>query len=115
MTVFAQTGNVGQWLGFTFVEANGLTGTALKYYDSTGALKTVDVSKVNYIMYYHEALSIISNFEVARIVDSGEFRRLQGTGRDEHRLQGDKQCAGLCPQNDSRRRWLIWKGGNQPC
>ena len=45
----------------------------LKYYDSTGALKTVDVSKVNYIMYYHEALSIISNFEVARIVDSENF------------------------------------------
>lgn len=69
----AQSGNVGQWLGMMFVEANGLTGTGLKYYDSSGTLKTVDVSKVNYIMYYHEALSIISNFEVARIVDSENF------------------------------------------
>ena len=69
----AQSGNVGQWLGMMFVEANGLTGTGLKYYDSTGTLKTVDVSKTNYIMYYHEALSIISNFEVARIVDSENF------------------------------------------
>ena len=33
----------------------------------------MDVSKTNYIMYYHEALSIISNFEVARIVDSENF------------------------------------------
>ena len=69
----AQSGNVGQWLGMMFVEANGLTGTGLKYYDSSGTLKTVDVSKTNYIMYYHEALSIISNFEVARIVDSENF------------------------------------------
>ncbi|MBS7225376.1 MAG: hypothetical protein KH050_08560 [Clostridiaceae bacterium] len=68
----AQTGNVGQWLGFTFVEANGLVGS-IKYYDSTGSLKTVDCSKVQYVMYYHEALSIISNFEVARIVDSENF------------------------------------------
>lgn len=69
----AQSGNIGQWLGMMFVEANGLTGTGLKYYDSSGTLKTVDVSKINYIMYYHEALSIISNFEVARIVDSENF------------------------------------------
>lgn len=41
----AATGNVGQWLGFTFVEANGATGS-IKYYDHTGAQKTVDMSKV---------------------------------------------------------------------
>lgn len=69
----AQSGNVGQWLGMTFVEANGLTGTGLKYYDATGTLKTVDVSQVAYIMYYHEALSIVSNFELTRIVDSENF------------------------------------------
>lgn len=68
----ASTGNVGTWLGMIFVEANGLTGS-IKYYDSTGTLKTVDTSTVQYIMYYHEALSIISNFEVARLVDSERF------------------------------------------
>lgn len=47
----AATGNVGQWLGFTFVEANGATGS-IKYYDHTGAQKTVDMSKVQYVMYY---------------------------------------------------------------
>ena len=68
----ADEGNVGVWLGMTFVEANGLTGS-IKYYDSTGALKTVDCSKVQYIMYYHETLSVITNFEAARIVDSENF------------------------------------------
>ena len=68
----ASTGNVGQWLGMTFIEANGAQGS-IKYYDSTGAQKTVDLSGVQYIMYYHEALSVISNFEVARIVDSERF------------------------------------------
>ena len=68
----ADTGNVGVWLGMTFVEANGLTGSP-KYYDSTGTLKTVDCSKVQYVMYYHRTLSVISNFEAARIVDSENF------------------------------------------
>lgn len=68
----AATGNVGNWLGFTFVEANGMNGT-IKYYDSANQLKSVDMSGVDYIMYNHEALSIISNFELARIVDSENF------------------------------------------
>ena len=68
----ASTGNVGQWLGFTFVEANGATGS-IKYYDHTGTQKTVDMSKVQYVMYYHKALSVVSNFEVTRIIDSERF------------------------------------------
>ena len=68
----ADTGNVGVWLGMTFVEANGLVGSPT-YYDSTGTLKTVDCSAVQYVMYYHEALSVVSNFETARIVDSENF------------------------------------------
>ena len=68
----AATGNVGNWLGFTFVEANGATGS-IKYYDHTGTQKTVDMSKVQYVMYYHEALSVVSNFEVTRIIDSERF------------------------------------------
>ena len=46
---------------------------SIKYYDSTGAQKTVDMSTVQYVMYYHEALSVISNFEVARVIDSERF------------------------------------------
>ena len=68
----ASSGNVGNWLGFLFIEANGATGT-VKYYDHTGTLKTVDLSGVQYVMYYHEALSIVSNFETTRLVDSENF------------------------------------------
>ena len=31
------------------------------------------MSKVQYVMYYHEALSVVSNFEVTRIIDSERF------------------------------------------
>lgn len=68
----ASTGNVGQWLGMTFVEANAAVGS-LKYYDYTGTLKTVDMTGVQYAMYFHEALSIVSNFETARLKDSENF------------------------------------------
>lgn len=69
----AATGQVGNWLGFTFIENNGLSATNAKYYDFSGALKTVSFGKVQYIMYYHETLSIVTNFEAARIVDSENF------------------------------------------
>ena len=68
----AETGNVGKWLGMLFVEANGMQGTA-KYFDHSGAEKSVDMTGVEYVMYHHEALSVISNFEVARLVDSENF------------------------------------------
>ena len=68
----AETGNVGKWLGMTFVEANGATGS-IKYYDHGGTQQTVDMTNVQYVMYYHEALSIVSNFDLARIIDSERF------------------------------------------
>lgn len=72
------TGQVGKWLGFTFVECTGLAeGTYTpEYYDYSGAKQTVaieDLAKVDFIMYNHEAFSIVPNFEVARIVDSENF------------------------------------------
>lgn len=66
------TANVGTWLGMRFIEANSLGGS-LKYYDNTGTLKTVNTSKVDYVMYDYEALSIIPNFELARLIDSENF------------------------------------------
>ena len=68
----AETGNVGKWLGMTFVEANGAAGS-IKYYDHAGTQQTVDMTNVQYVMYYHEALSIVSNFDLARIIDSERF------------------------------------------
>lgn len=72
------TGQVGKWLGFTFVECTGLAeGTyAPEYYDYSGTKQTVAIealAKVDFIMYNHEAFSIVPNFEVARIVDSENF------------------------------------------
>ena len=68
----AETGNVGKWLGMTFVEANGAVGS-IKYYDHSGTQQTVDMTNVQYVMYYHEALSIVSNFDLARIIGSERF------------------------------------------
>ena len=67
------TGRVGQWLGMTFIECAILAEASGKYYDYTGTLKTVDFSKVDYIMYNHRALSIIDSFEAARLRDSEDF------------------------------------------
>lgn len=67
------TGQIGKWLGFTFYEVSALAETQGKYYDSANELKTVSFANVDFIMYYHEALSIIPNFNVARIVDSENF------------------------------------------
>lgn len=68
-----ESGNVGHWLGFLFVENNGLSATNAKYYDHTGTLKTVSFANVDFIMYYHETLSAVTNFETARIVDTTAF------------------------------------------
>ena len=67
------TGQVGKWLGFNVYEVSALAETQGKYYDSANALNTVPFAKVDFIMYNHEALSIIPNFSVARIVDSENF------------------------------------------
>lgn len=73
----AATGNVGQWLGFTFIEAAAGAATSVKYYDHTGTLKTVKLvdgnTRVEYVMYYAGAFSIVPNFETARLVDSENF------------------------------------------
>lgn len=73
-----QNGQVGKWLGFTFFECTGLSEAtaAAAYYDFSGAkkeLKAAELNAVDFIMYNHEALSIVSNFDTARIVDSENF------------------------------------------
>ncbi len=67
------TGNVGVWLGITFFECPDLTSTEGKYYDHADTLKTVSFANVDYIMYNHKALSILSNFEAARLIDAENF------------------------------------------
>ena len=72
----AATGAIGDLYGFTWIRAAGLGEQEAKYYDSTGTLKTVSLSKttpVDFILYNSEALSIVDNLESYRIVDSENF------------------------------------------
>lgn len=79
----AATGAIGTLYGYTWIRAACLDEANAKYYDSTGALKTValnkaatgsaDGSAVDFILYNSEILSIISNLESFRIVDSENF------------------------------------------
>ncbi|MFV0413865.1 MAG: hypothetical protein ACK5L3_11485 [Oscillospiraceae bacterium] len=68
-----QSGNVGVWLGFTFIEYAGAAATNGKYYDYTGTLQTVPFANLDYVMYYHETLSVVPNFNTARLRDSENF------------------------------------------
>ena len=61
------------FLGLTMIEANILNQSSAKYYDYTGSLKTVDLTKVDIIMGYYEGFSALNNFETMRIVDSERF------------------------------------------
>ena len=79
----AATGAIGDMYGFTWIRAAGLGEAEAKYYDNTGALKTVplykaatsgvDGSAVDFVLYNSEALSIVDNLESYRIVDSENF------------------------------------------
>ena len=66
-------GQMGKWLGMTFIEGAGLGETSATYYNSAGTLVTATFSKVEFIMYDHNALSIVNNLEMARIIDSENF------------------------------------------
>lgn len=68
-----RTGSVGQWLGLTVLECAGLAANSGEYYTSTGVKTTASFSGVDFIMYNKEALSIVTNFDVARIIDSENF------------------------------------------
>ena len=69
----AASGNVGVFLGMTWIEANTMVQKAVKYYDHTGTLKTVDMSGVDFVIYNHETLSTVTNYDMARLIDSEMF------------------------------------------
>lgn len=68
-----KTGQKGLWFGMLIAECTEFGESAAKYYDSTGALKTVDLTGIDVIVYNHRAFSIVNNFNVARIIDSEMF------------------------------------------
>lgn len=69
----AATGQVGVWLGMTWVECNAMASSAATYYDHTGTEQSVDLTGVDFIVYKHEAFSTVTNFETARLKDSERF------------------------------------------
>ena len=69
----AATGAIGTYLGFLIIEDNGLSATNAKYINSAGTTKTAAFSGVQFVMYNHNALSIVNNLEAMRIVDSENF------------------------------------------
>ncbi len=69
-----QTGQVGKYLGMLWVECNMIDLTAAaKYYDYSGALKTVDLTDVEYIMYDWRGFHIVDLLTMARLKDSENF------------------------------------------
>lgn len=68
-----RTGSVGQWLGLTVLECSGLAAASGEYYNAAGTKVTASFSGVDFIMYNKEAFSIVTNVDVARIVDSENF------------------------------------------
>ena len=67
------SGRVGQYLGMTWFECDGLEGNAVKYYDHAGTLQTVDLTGVEFAMYDAKAFNVVDNLEVMRIVDATDF------------------------------------------
>lgn len=69
----AATGAIGTYLGFLVIEDNGFSATNAKYINSAGTTKTVAFSGIQFVMYNHNALSIVNNLEAMRVVDSENF------------------------------------------
>lgn len=57
----------------SIIECNSFDMEEAKYIDSTGATKTVDLSKVEMIVGYNEAFSIVPNLNAMRLIDSSDF------------------------------------------
>ncbi len=58
--------------GLTIIECNSFDKEA-KYFDYTGTSKTVDLAKVEMIVGYNEAFSIVPNLNAMRLIDSENF------------------------------------------
>lgn len=68
-----RTAQVGMWMGMIWIECPYLGQTyTLKYKDGTST-QSVDVSKIEYIMYDFNALSIIDVLAALRVIDSENF------------------------------------------
>lgn len=67
------SGELLKRFGLSILECNSFDKETAKYYDSTGTLKTVDLTDVEMIVGYNEAFSVLDNFELYRLIDSENF------------------------------------------
>lgn len=70
----ASEGRVGRWLGMDFYEVNGFSAGSAKYYKNfddakTKSMTTADFSKVSFVMYNHNAFSVLPNLVKMGLVD----------------------------------------------
>lgn len=70
----ARTGRIGSYMGIVWFESSLLDGaSSYKYIKADGNVDTVDCSKVDYILYDGNALSIIDKLVALRVIDSEMF------------------------------------------
>ena len=73
----AAGGQVGNYLGMTWIEVNGFAHSKdVNYYDFSGTKKTVaaaNMKLVDFVMYDHNAFGAGDNFTMARLLDSERF------------------------------------------
>ena len=73
----AAGGQVGNYLGMTWIEVNGFAHkNDVTYYDYSGVKKSVtaaNLALVDFIMYDHNAFGVGDNFTMARLRDSERF------------------------------------------
>lgn len=67
------SGELMRRFGLSILECNSFDKAAAKYYDKTGALKTVDLTGVEMIVGSNETTSILDNFVMYRLKDSENF------------------------------------------
>jgi hypothetical protein len=68
-----QSGELMKRFGLSIIECNSFDKTKAKFYNNAGTLKTIDLTAVDYIVGYNEAVSILDNFETYRLRDSENF------------------------------------------
>ena len=73
----AAGGQVGSFMGFTWIEVNGFaSSTDIAYYPHGGTKASVtaaNLAKVEFIMYDPNAFGVGDNFSIVRMVDSELF------------------------------------------
>lgn len=67
------SGELMKRFGLTIIECNSFDEAEATYFDRTGVEKTVDLTAVDMIVGYNEAVSILDNFAMYRLKDSENF------------------------------------------